>query len=84
MSRPGAEEALLRRHRHCDLVIESGDFARGAERGPTTLTERRRRSRTISILETTPPLPRAEGRAELGLHSDPPIALITPGVGSPR
>jgi len=64
-----------------DLVIEPGDLARSADRGPTAVRGDARLVAPISLLEAIDPLPRAEARERLGLRSDGPIALVSLGSG---
>ena len=71
----------LRKRRYFDLVIEPGDLAANADRGPTAKLSDAVKVAPISILEVLEPLSREEARRQLGLPSDGLVALVTLGSG---
>lgn len=81
MWREQTNEAQVRRSSFFDMVIEPGDLAGDADRGPTTSQRRVTKVSPISLLEVVDPLPRDEARKALGLPLDAQIALVTLGSG---
>ena len=71
----------LRKRRYFDLVIEPGDLAANADRGPTAGLSDAVKVAPISILEVLEPLPKEEARRQLGLPSEGLVALVTLGSG---
>jgi hypothetical protein len=65
-----------------DLVVEPGDLAAAADRGPTATLPDAVRVPPITMAEVDPPLSRQEAAAALGLDPDRPTALVTLGAGS--
>jgi hypothetical protein len=80
MWRPGTGD-MLRRAAMFDLVVEPGDLARDADRGPTADLEDAVLVEPVSLLEVVEPLSRKDARVELGLPSDGPVGLVTLGTG---
>jgi len=72
---------MLQRSSYFDLIIEPGDLAGDADRGPTTGMSDAVRVNPISLLESADMLPRQEARDELGLPHDKLVALLTLGTG---
>ncbi len=79
MWRPGTG-AMLRRSAFFDTVIEPGDLAGDADRGPTAGLEAVRVP-PVSLLEVIEPLTREEARRQLGIPDDGTVALLTLGTG---
>lgn len=80
--RPQAPTARLDLSRHFDLAIEPGDVAQEWDRGPTRdRTDVERLSGAVSLTDVLEPLPQQAARRRLGLPTDRPILLLTPGSG---
>jgi hypothetical protein len=77
----GSSTKQLRRSGFFDQVVEPGDLASDADRGPTATAEGVVRVAPISLVEVLPPSDRAEARRVLGLPRDREIALVTLGSG---
>lgn len=65
-----------------DTVVEPGDLAINADRGPTSTADDAVRTRPVTLLDPHELVPRTEAREALGLPSDGPLALITLGAGN--
>ena len=65
-----------------DLVIEPGEFAAPADRGPTAGRSDAFRVRPVTLLDETDLLPRDEAAKKLGLDPSRPSALLTLGAGN--
>ena len=72
---------MLRRSVFFDLVIEPGDLAGDADRGPTSERDDAVEVAPMSLLEVLDPLSREEARAALGLSEHATVGLITLGTG---
>jgi hypothetical protein len=81
MWRAGANARAFRAAPYFDLIIEPGDLAGTADRGPTARRGDALRVPPISLIEHEPLLSRQEAAAELGLDPDRPTALVTLGSG---
>lgn len=79
---PGRTEAQLDKASAFDFVIEPGDLAGEADRGPTPELEAIRVP-PVSLLDVVPMLDRDEAAAELGLDPARPTLLCTVGSGQP-
>jgi Glycosyltransferase family 28 C-terminal domain len=75
--RPGVNARSLNARRFFDLVIEPGDLAAAADRGPTARLADARRISPVSLLEQVERLPRQEAAMHLGLDPSRPTALVT-------
>lgn len=82
MWRPGAGEKFLEHAALFDLVVEPGDFAQAADRGPTAARGDATRVAPISIGEVITLQDRVQARRALGLDPDRPALLLTPGTGA--
>ncbi len=82
MWRSDASRAPLRAARYFDLVVEPGDLAEPADRGPTAALLGATRVGPVTLLETEPLLDRAAASSALGLHPDRPTLLVTLGAGN--
>lgn len=81
--RPQAPAARLDLSRYFDLTIEPGDVASDWDRGPTReRTDVERLPGAVSLTDVLQPLPAQEARRRLGLPTDRPILLLTPGSGA--
>jgi hypothetical protein len=86
--RPDASRAPLRSSSYFDRVVEPGDLAAAADRGPTRGESDPTRIGPVTLLETLglggagPALTRGPARAALGLDPDRPAMLVTLGAGS--
>lgn len=81
--RPEAPASRLDLSRYFDLTIEPGDVARAWDHGPTRdRTDVERLEGAVSLTNVLEPLPRAQARAKLGLPTDRPVLLLTPGSGA--
>lgn len=78
----GATDAQLSKASSFDFVIEPGDLAAEADRGPTARLKSMRVP-PMSLLEVVPVLDRADAAAELGLDPDRPTLLLALGSGQP-
>lgn len=76
-----ANDSVLGAASQFDLVVEPGDLARGADRGPTAGRSDAVRVPPISMLEVVDRIPRFEAASSLGLDPDRPTALLTLGSG---
>lgn len=86
MWRPDASRAPLRAARYFDLVLEPGDLASVADRGPTAGLPGVTHVGPISLLQTEQQLgqllERSAARAALGLDPDRPVLLVSLGAGN--
>jgi Glycosyltransferase family 28 C-terminal domain len=82
MWRPGLNRRALASRPFFDLVLEPGDLASAADRGPTAHRRDATRVPPITVQEAISPLPRAEAVAALGLHPDRRTLLVALGVGA--
>lgn len=82
MWRPGTSGRWLRRSRWFDLVIEPGEFAATADRGPTAGRTDARRVRPITLLDRSDLLAREQARAKLGIDHDTTAVLVSLGAGN--
>ena len=81
MWRKGTSTTQLRRRSYFDRVIEPGDLAGDADRGPTASQPKVTRVSPVSLIEVLDPLPRDEARLALDLPIDGEVALLTLGSG---
>jgi hypothetical protein len=81
MWRRGTSKTQLRRRWYFDRVIEPGDLAGDADRGPTASEPKVTRVSPVSLIEVLDPLPRDEARLALDLPMDGEVALLTLGSG---
>ncbi len=81
MWRPGVNAVQLSKSTLFDLIIEPGDLADAADRGPTAGRADAVRIGPISMLDVVTPLPRDEAAAALGLDPGRPTVLVTLGSG---
>ncbi len=79
---PDRTEAQLDKASAFDFVIEPGDLAGEADRGPTPELEAVRVP-PVSLLDVVPMLDRVEAATELGLDPARPTLLCTVGSGQP-
>lgn len=82
MWRRGTGARWLRRSSWFDLVIEPGEFAAAADRGPTVTRTDASRVRPITLLDRSDLLERAQARSELGIEQDAKAVLVTLGGGN--
>jgi|SRR5262245_1998244 len=75
--RPGVNARSLKARRFFDLVIEPGDLAAAADRGPTASLADARRVSPVTLLEQVERLPRQDAATQLGLDPSRPTALVT-------
>lgn len=78
----GSNEVQLTKESAFDFVIEPGDIAAAADRGPTSSLPSLR-VRPVSLLEVVPVLERQEAARGLGLDPDRPALLFALGSGQP-
>jgi hypothetical protein len=81
MWRPDVNITALDASSAFDLVLEPGDLAFAADRGPTSVRTDAIRIPPVTLVEVVDRLPRAEAAAALGLDPDRPTALVTLGSG---
>ncbi|HEY6739757.1 MAG TPA: glycosyltransferase, partial [Actinopolymorphaceae bacterium] len=81
MWRPDANRRLLSGADFFDLVVEPGEFARAADRGPTASAPAVRLS-PISLTSQVERLSRTQAARALGLDPSRPTALVTLGAGT--
>ena len=87
MWRPDASRAPLRSTGYFDEVVEPGDLAAAADRGPTAGLTDVTRIAPVTVLETLglpgapTAMPRSAARDALGLDPDRPAMLVTLGAG---
>ncbi len=81
MWRPGVNAAQLRKAAFFDRIIEPGDLASAADRGPTAGLDDAVPVPPISMLEVVPRLPRRDAATRLGIDADRPTVLVTLGSG---
>jgi hypothetical protein len=81
MWRPDVNAASLAASSVFDLVLEPGDIAFAADRGPTALRSDAVRIPPVSLVEVIEPLSRVDAAAELGLDPRRLTALVTLGSG---
>ena len=79
---PGFNDRALAAAPFFDLVVEPGDLAADADRGPTAARDDAVRVGVVSLLEQLDPLPRAQAAAALGLDPSRPTVLVTLGSGT--
>src|SRR5699024_2686719 len=80
--RPEAQASRLDLARDFDLAVEPGDVARAWDHGPTRdRTDVERLDGAVSLTDVLEPLPRERARLALGLPTDRPVLLLTPGSG---
>jgi UDP:flavonoid glycosyltransferase YjiC (YdhE family) len=72
----------LERSSWFDLIIEPGEFAAAADRGPTVQRNDAVRVPPITLLDSGDILERHEARSELGMQGDERAALVTLGAGN--
>jgi hypothetical protein len=82
MWRSDASRAPLRATRYFDLVIEPGDLAAAADRGPTAGLGDASVVGPVTLLESEPALDRHAARTKLGLDPDRPSLLVALGAGN--
>lgn len=82
MWRPQAPTAQLSASDRFDLVVQPGDFAGAADRGPLAERDDALRIAPVSLTDVLPPTSRQEARAALGLPMDRPVLLLAPGSGA--
>jgi hypothetical protein len=82
MWREGTHAEHLGLSSRFDLIIEPGEFAAPADRGPTAGRDDAIRVRPITLLDDTDLLPRDEAAKELGLDPTRLAALVTLGAGN--
>jgi UDP:flavonoid glycosyltransferase YjiC (YdhE family) len=81
MWRPGNNDFQLTKSSFFDLIIEPGDLAGEADRGPTADLDDANRVPPVTMLEVVPRDTRIEAAAALGLDPDRPTVLVTLGSG---
>ena len=79
--RPEVNDEQLAKSAHFDLIVEPGDLAGAADRGPIAGRDDAVRVPPISMLEVVPPEGRVEAAAALGLDPDRPSVLVSLGHG---
>lgn len=79
--RPEVNDEQLAKSAHFDLIIEPGDLAGAADRGPIAGRDDAVRVPPISMLEVVPPEGRIEAAATLGLDPHRPTVLVSLGHG---
>lgn len=72
----------LRRSSWFDLVLEPGEFAAAADRGPTVGRTDASRVRPVTLLDRSDLLDRTQARSELGIDQDSRAVLVTLGGGN--
>ena len=82
MWRPDASRAPLRAVPYFDEVVEPGDLASAADRGPTAGAPGVLQVGPVSLLGSSPALDREQACARLGLDPDRPTLLVALGAGS--
>lgn len=82
MWRSGVGVDYLERSSWFDLVIEPGELAAAADRGPTVGRGDAVRVRPITLLDPDDLLDRDQARAELGIDPDAKAVLVTLGAGN--
>lgn len=82
MWREGTTEKFLARGSVFDVVIEPGEVAAAADRGPTATRTDATRVGPVTLLDEEDLLPRDEARRELGLDPEAPALLISLGAGN--
>jgi hypothetical protein len=81
MWRPDVNLAALDASSAFDLVLEPGDLAFAADRGPTAARTDAVRISPVTLVEVIDRLPRREAAEALGLDPDKLTALVTLGSG---
>ena len=81
MWKRGHSSDNLRKATWFDVVVEPGDLAAGADRGPTPRADAVRVG-PVTLLDSSELTPRADARAALGLPSDGACALVSLGAGN--
>jgi hypothetical protein len=81
MWQPGTGAKQLARSMAFDLIVEPGDLAQSADRGPTSTREDAVKVPPISMVEVIDRLPRETAAVELGLDPGRPTVLVTLGSG---
>jgi UDP:flavonoid glycosyltransferase YjiC (YdhE family) len=82
MWRRGVGRRWLHRSSWFDLVIEPGEFAAAADRGPTVGRIDAVGVRPITLLDSDDLLERGQARAELGIEESTKAVLVTLGGGN--
>lgn len=82
MWRHGKGRRWLRRSSWFDLVIEPGEFAAAADRGPTVGRTDVSRVRPITLLDRDDLLDREKARSELGIENATKAVLVNLGAGN--
>lgn len=82
MWREDTTEKFLERGHVFDLVVEPGEVAAAADRGPTSRLDDAVRVGPVTLLDRADLLPRDEARAELGMDPDAPALLLSLGAGN--
>jgi UDP-N-acetylglucosamine--N-acetylmuramyl-(pentapeptide) pyrophosphoryl-undecaprenol N-acetylglucosamine transferase len=81
--RPGHGALALSRSALFDRVVEPGEYAADADRGPTVARRHEAvQVAPVTLLDETELLPRAAARAELGLPAQGTAALVQVGAGT--
>ena len=81
MWRPDTNPSQLRRASIFDLIIEPGDLASNADRGPTATRDDAVKVPPVSMLEVIERMERRAAAAALGLDPDRRTVLLTLGSG---
>jgi len=82
MWRASTTTRFLERGSVFDLVVQPGEAAAEADRGPTALRADAVRVGPVTLLDADDLLDRAAARAELGMDSDAPALLLSLGAGN--
>ncbi|MGB7449424.1 MAG: hypothetical protein WA892_09885 [Ornithinimicrobium sp.] len=82
MWRPDALTHRLAAAEDFDLVVQPGDFAAAADRGPLAERTDARSIPPVSLVDVLAPSTREGSRAALGLPRDRPVLLLAPGSGA--
>lgn len=81
MWRAGTNVNQMKKGAYFDLIIEPGDLAASADRGPTAGASDATLIPPITMCDVVPAISRAEAAAALGVSADRPTALVTLGSG---
>lgn len=81
MWRPGRNVDQLSKSDWFDVVLEPGDLAEAADRG-ATVGEPARRVGPVTFIDRDDLVDRDQARADLGLPSSGPLALVSLGAGN--
>jgi len=82
MWREGTTTKFLERGEIFDLVVEPGEVASAADRGPLVGRDDKVTVGPITLLDSADLLDRATARAELGMDPDAPAVLLSLGAGN--